>query len=60
MEKKKTSLPHSLLYKIVQDNVIVWEGSKRDAKKARKNFPGSFIGISTPLSTIGQKWDKSK
>ena len=57
----------SKLYKLVLDNRIVAEGSKAAMKKKLAQYMREplvkerrpFIGIGSPQSTLGEKWNKS-
>lgn len=49
-------IPPSLLYKLVLNNIVIAEGNKKAMHKLAKATPGSFVGMGSPLSTLGARW----
>lgn len=54
-------IPKSLIYKLVRktDNLIIAEGNAKEIIKLRKNTPGTFAGVGSPNSQIGQTFGNS-
>lgn len=54
----------SKLYKLVENNIIIAEGSKGEMKRAHKEAQKAgletFVGVGSPLSTLGKVWDSRK
>jgi len=47
---------NSILYKLVVNGYIVAEGSKGAIKKLSRQRVGSFVGIGSPLPSVGKRW----
>lgn len=48
---------YSVMYKLVVNKKIVAEGSKKEMIKLAKKTPGSFVGVGSPKSQLGQSWN---
>lgn len=50
-------IPPSLLFKLVSfTGIVIAEGNKKAMHKLAKLTPGSFVGMGSPLSTLGARW----
>ena len=49
-------IPKSIAYKLVRksDNVIIAEGSKKEMLALMKKTPGTFLGLSSSQSRLGE------
>lgn len=54
--KRIGDMKKSILYKLVKDGKIVDEGNRKEMKRLAKSLPGSFVGVGSPLPSVGREW----